>query len=79
MCVPKLSLKNRYSLYQNNRYSLYQNKIVQHFGSLEKECSWGTWVAQLVKGLTLDFGSGHDLRVMSLSPASGSKVDMESA
>ena len=24
---------------------------------------WGTWVAQLVKGLTRDFGSGHDLTV----------------
>ena len=24
----------------------------------------GTWVAQSVKRLTLDFGSGHDLRVI---------------
>ena len=30
----------------------------------------GTWVAQLVKCLTLDFGSGHDLRVMRSSPMS---------
>ena len=28
----------------------------------------GAWVAQLVKHPTLDFGSGHDLRVVRLSP-----------
>lgn len=33
---------------------------------------WGTWVAQLVKHLTLDFGSGHDLRVVGSRPVSGS-------
>ena len=34
---------------------------------------WGTTVALSVKcQLTLDFGSGHDLRVMGLSPVSGS-------
>ena len=33
---------------------------------------WGTWVAQLVKGPTLDFGSGHDLMFVSLSPVLGS-------
>ena len=34
----------------------------------------GAWVAQSVKHLTVDFGSGHDLKVwfMSSSPASGS-------
>ena len=30
------------------------------------------WVAQWVKHLTLDFGSGHDLRVMGASSPSGS-------
>jgi len=29
----------------------------------------GTWVAQSVKHPTLDFSSGHDLRVMRSSPA----------
>ena len=29
--------------------------------------NWGTRVAQLVKRLTLDFGSGHDPRGMGLS------------
>ena len=28
---------------------------------------WGAWVAQLVKQSTLDFGSGHDLRVLGSS------------
>ena len=28
----------------------------------------GTWVAQAVGHLALDFSSGHDLRVMGLSP-----------
>ena len=29
--------------------------------------SWGTWVAQLVEHLTLDFGSGHDRSVVGSS------------
>ena len=39
----------------------------------------GTWGAQSVKPLTLDLGSGQDLRVMGLSPASGSALSTESA
>ena len=35
----------------------------------------GTWVAQLVKRLTLDCSSGHDLRV----PVLGSMLSVESA
>ena len=31
----------------------------------------GTWVAQSVKHLTLDFSSGHDVRVMRSSPMAG--------
>ena len=34
-------------------------------------------VAQSVKHLTLDFSWGHDLRVMSLSPALGSALGVE--
>ena len=29
----------------------------------------GTWVAQLVKHVTLDFGSGHDLMVCGIEPS----------
>ena len=40
---------------------------------------WGTWVAQLVKRLTHGFSSGHDLRVVRLSPVLGSTITGESA
>jgi len=36
-------------------------------------------VAQWVKHLTLDFGSGQDLRIMGSSPTSGSVLGVESA
>ena len=39
----------------------------------------GTWVAQSVKSVTLDFGSGHDLRAIKLSLMSGSTLGMEPA
>ena len=36
-------------------------------------------VVHLVKHHTLDFGSGHDLGVIGLSPALGSELGVESA
>ena len=36
---------------------------------------WGAWVAQLVKHLTLDFGSGHDLTVCGIKPRVGLYAD----
>ena len=39
----------------------------------------GTWVAKSVKCLTLDFGLGHDIRVMRSSLESGSRLSVESA
>ena len=39
----------------------------------------GTWVSQMVQHVTLDFGSGHDPRVVTSSPASGSMLAMEPA
>ena len=39
----------------------------------------GTWVAQSVKHLTLDFGSGHDLRAMRLSHMADSWLGVEPA
>ena len=39
----------------------------------------GAWVAQLVKCLTLDFNSGHDLRILGSSPTSGSLLSGEFA
>ena len=39
--------------------------IIEDFSSMfSKELPWGAWVAELIKHLTLDFSSGHDLRVM---------------
>ena len=32
------------------------------------EKSWGTWVAQLARHLTLDFGSGHEFTVREIEP-----------
>ena len=39
----------------------------------------GTWVAQLVNCMTLDFSSGHYLRVVGSSSTSGSSLSAESA
>ena len=39
----------------------------------------GTWVAQLIEHLALDFGSGHDPRVVGSSPVSGSALSVELA
>ena len=33
--------------------------------------AWSAWVAQLVKHLTLDFGSGHDRTVCGIKPCNG--------
>ena len=38
----------------------------------------GTWVAQLDKHRTLDFGSGHDLTVWEFKPAYGSVLRVQS-
>ena len=37
----------------------------------------GNWLAQLIEHLMLDFGSGHDLTVVILRPASGSMLGVE--
>ena len=39
----------------------------------------GTWVVQSVGHLTLDFGSGHDTRVVGLSPTLGPALSLEPA
>ena len=43
-------------------------KWLSHIRAYVKSVSWGTWVAQSVKHLTLDFGSGHDLTVHEFEP-----------
>ena len=39
----------------------------------------GSWVVQSVKHPTPGFGSGHNLRVVRLSPSSGSTLSLEPA
>ena len=46
---------------------------------LKTHPSRGTWVAQSVKHPALDFGSGHDLSMVRLSPVSVSRLGMEPA
>ena len=40
---------------------------------------WGTWMPWSVKHATFDLGLGYDLRVVRLSPASGSVLGVEHA
>ena len=35
------------------------------------ELPWGAWVAQVIKHLTLDFGSGRDLTICEFDPHIG--------
>ena len=46
---------------------------------LKIDQSQDAWVAQLVKWLTLDLGSGHDLKVLRSSPTMGSLLYRASA
>ena len=45
------------------------------FFTLEKLSSRSTWLAQSVKRLTLDLGSGHDLTVREFKPHVGLCAD----
>ena len=56
--------------------SIFHNIFPWKF--LLKSASCGTWVTQSVMCLTLDFHSGHDLRVLGSSPMSGSMLGIKS-
>ena len=60
-----------------NRRKIYGENMVGDLSS--RQGHWGAWVAQVFGRLTLDFGSGHDPRVLRPSPASGSALGVESA
>ena len=47
--------------------------------TLNVQRPWGVRASQSVKCLTLDFGLGHDLRVMRWSTTSGTILGMEPA
>nr|XP_035928022.1 coiled-coil domain-containing protein 125 isoform X6 [Halichoerus grypus] len=75
--------------FDQNRFKNIEESWTQKYDSLRgssqytvfKTClvSWGTWMAKLVECLTPDFSSGHDLRVVRLSPVPGSMLSEESA
>ena len=44
---------------------------------IKSDGPWGAWVAQSVECPTLNFGSGHDPRVVGSSPPEGSMLTME--
>ena len=46
--------------------------------NLRREEVRGTWVAQSVRHLTLDFGSDRDFRILRSSPPVGSVLSEES-
>ena len=43
---------------------------------LQAKMARGAWVVQLIKHQTLGFSSGHDLRVLRLSPVSGCELSL---
>ena len=45
---------------------------------LKPTFSWGAWVAQSIKCLTLGFNLGHDLKVLEPSPMWASELSMGS-
>ena len=47
--------------------------------SLRSREDWGAWVAQIVEHLTLDFGSGRDLKVVRSGSALSSRLSGDSA
>ena len=64
-------------VYLDLRVFYFYQKI-KHFKYIQ-EYMRGTWVAQSLACTILDFGSGHDLTVVRLSPSWGSRLGMEPA
>lgn len=52
-----------------------QRKLGKEVHSKSK--TWDAWGTQQVECLSLDFGSGHDLKVKGSSPVSGSAQSMQ--
>ena len=65
------------------KLEIFFNELIVNYCPFKVKKFRGAWVAQLVKHLTLDFGSGHDLGVMILavrsSPMLGSALSQEFA
>ena len=63
---------------QGSKYGQIRQEtaIFQDQLPFNNECT-GAWVAQSAEHLTLDFCSGHDPRIVGLSPVSGSRLGVE--
>ena len=59
----------KFLLYDYKFFFFNQVLFLRTFSYKTHHHHQGAWVAQLIKHLTLDFGSGHDLGVVRLSPA----------
>ena len=55
---------------QKHIHTLENLTAIKHYS-----CWWGAWVPQLVKRLTLGFGSGHGLLVCEFKPRIGLCAD----
>ena len=73
-------MENEYShvLFWECKLYLFEGKIGKSYQNKKCTYFWGTWVAQLVKQLTLNFGSGLDCMVVRWSPALSSALGTES-
>ena len=78
-----IELKNfctvKETINRTKRQPIEWERIFANAISNEGLVSRGAWVAQSVKNLTLDFGSGHDLRILRSSPMLGFVLSVESA
>ena len=66
------------SIHMESLYFILGEKGHEIFLIIKNCFSRDSWVAQLVKGQTLDFGSGPDLRIIKLSPMLHSTLGTES-
>ena len=56
---------------RNKEHLLFLYSLVNCPSNSTNIYSWGAWVVQSVKGPTLGFSSGHNVRVVGLSPRFG--------
>ena len=74
-CLAPHLAYSKYSINLSFCYHMYQNGNNNKTYLLEENNSQSAWVAQSVEPQTLDFDSGHDLRVMGLGPFLGPPWD----
>ena len=78
----KLSGAPGWLSWKSMQFLISGSQFKPHVGNrdyLKRKKQGGSWVAQLVKDLTLDFSSGHDLRSVRLSLIVGLLLGVEPA